>query len=169
MKVVAGIDPGLEGGICVLNSKNEVLELEIMPTINKEIDAHALADMILKFKTDHCIDYFILEKSMILPFQSAQSGLTIGRGYGLLLGLMAAYRLSYREVAPQTWTKMLRPVKKPLKAKKSHVTKMIKERNTQEAQKMYPLVNFLGSEKSKVPHLGKVDALLLAHYGLGIT
>jgi hypothetical protein len=169
LKIVAAIDPGLSGGLCVLNSEREILELEVMPIINKEIDTHKLSDMIFEFKNTYSIDFFILEKAMVMPYQSAQSGLTTGKGYGILLGLMASLRLSYREVAPQTWTKMLKPVKKPLNAKKGHVTKAIKERNIQEAVKMYPNVCLLGSERSKVPHLGKVDALLLAHYGLSQT
>lgn len=98
MKTVVGIDPGLTGALCVLNSDREILELEIMPTINNEIDTHALSEMILNFKTEYCINFFILERAMVMPFQSSQSGLTIGRGYGVLLGLLAAYRLSYREV-----------------------------------------------------------------------
>lgn len=64
---------------------------------------------------------------------------------------------------------MLKPAKKPLNAKKSHVTKAIKERNLQEVQKMYPNVDLRGSEASRVPHSGKVDALLIAHYGLGLV
>jgi hypothetical protein len=168
MSIVCGIDPGLQGAICVLSKEREILELQVMPLLGSELDIPTLMSMLLEFKLKYDISLCVLEKSQCRPGQSAQSGLKIGRNYGILEGLIASLRIPYREVAPQTWTKSLMAYKKPLNAPKSKLYKLGKERNVREAQKRYPNVDLKGTERSKVAHLGKVDALLIADYGLSL-
>lgn len=168
MKTVCGIDPGLEGGICLLNQDLQVLEFEVMPTIGKEINIRRLCDMLQSFYVDHGITLCVLERAGTRPGQSSQSGLKTGRNYGILEGIVSAQNIPYREIAPQTWMKSLASYHKPPGANKAQLYKASKQRNVREAQKMFPKVDLLATERSKVPHLGKVDALLLAKFGLSL-
>ena len=165
--MVAGIDPGLEGSICVLNKDKEVIFHEVMPKIGEELDLKELSSIFMKLKTEIGVNLVILEKSQTRPNQSSQSGLKTGRNYGILEGMLAMLSIPYRETRPQEWAKLLTPIKKgKKKLSASQAYKLRKERNLREAQKLFPLVDFRASEKCRVAHSGKVDSILIANFGL---
>jgi hypothetical protein len=166
VSAVLAVDPGQSGGVCILTKDREVKLLQPMPIVGTEIDSHGLSDLFREMAFYHNARIAIIEKSQCRPGQSAQSGLKTGRNYGILEGILATLKLPYKEIRPQEWTKVLTAAKKPEGATNAQLYKLSKERNVREAIKLYPHVNLLATGRSKVPHLGMVDALLIADYGL---
>lgn len=86
-----------------------------------------------------------IEKVHSMPKQGVASSFTFGRGFGVLIGALAALRIRYEFVTPQTWQKAMGCMSKGDK----NVTKAA-------AQRLFPQV--------KVTH-AIADALLIAEYG----
>jgi crossover junction endodeoxyribonuclease RuvC len=89
-----------------------------------------------------------------MPKQGVASSFTFGMGYGIWLGVVAAFQIAYTQVTPQRWTKLL-------------LADMVKgdSRAVLRAAQLYPA--FAGQLRTKrgALELGRADALLLAHYG----
>lgn len=149
MKTVAAIDPGLKGAIAFMSEDN--IDTHVMPTIDNQLDIHAVCELLLEAKIDLCV----LEKVGAMPKQGVTSMFNFGKTCGLLEGALAAYRIPYVLVAPQTWQKvMLKDVKGEDPKKRALLA----------CKRMYPNLNLLATERSKVPHDGIVDAVLMAKY-----
>ncbi|MCK5128101.1 MAG: Holliday junction endonuclease [candidate division Zixibacteria bacterium] len=156
MKAIAGIDPGLDGGICVLVDKT-ISILMPMPTNTitvgrkkkRELDLPAICQAI-----DH-VSAAIVEKVHSMPSQGVASTFKFGTGYGMLLGILAAQGTPYTLVSPQTWKKvMLRDMPK---GKGSSILR---------AKQLCPDIKLLATERSRKPHDGMAEAYLLARYGI---
>ncbi len=154
---ICGIDVGMNGGFCFLNCSAGETQISFheMPTIEKELDLHRLANL---FETMRDTRVF-LEKVNAMPKNGAVSMFKFGRTYGALQAMCHAFRLSYTEVTPQKWQKEMH----------SGISKVNvddpKKRSLIIAQRIFPKVNLLQTERSRVPHDGYVDALLIAEYG----
>jgi len=160
MKISIGIDPGISGGVAVVNEKLEVLGLEDVPTVKAVgkgktlYNAGAMADILRAFalKGDAVA---VLEAAAARPGQGVSSMFSIGRGFGLWEGLLSGLGIPFREVHPATWTRAV------LKG----VPGEGKERNISAALKMFPGAEIIPPGCRK-PKDGRADALLLAYYGL---
>lgn len=158
MGIIIGIDPGMTGGICIRDG-NEV-ELMVMPTkgtvrFTKLIDSEAIADMLTEIRSN--INMVYLEEIFAMSAQGSASMLSFGRGWGQILGVIHTLKLPHYIVRPQEWQKYVLP------KGKAGTTKI---RALETAQKLFPSVELRASERAKVPHDGKVDALMISEFGV---
>lgn len=155
-KTVLGIDPGLLGGIGWMNSED--CGATPMPVTAKEINVAALRSFLLRVAPDA----IVIEKASTRPKQSAQSGLTTGINYGIVLGIIKTLQIPVYEVSSQTWKKKM-GLSKEKSASES--TKDRKDRSRALASSHFPQVDLRATDRCKTIHDGMAEALLLAEYG----
>ena len=161
--MILGIDPGLTGGICAVDRDRRVLILEPMPETAKVVDSQDLARLLRR--ADELPmqppDVF-LEQVSARPGQGSVSTFKFGRVYGAVEGVVGALGFPLHLVRPQAWQKV------------SHAgtpgNADPKERSVLAASRLYPSVDLVRGttttrERASQPHLGLVDALLIAHFG----
>ncbi len=157
MAKVLGIDPGLDGGLVLLEGSC-ISELVVTPTMpgssgsKREYDLPALRELFLRLKPDHVF----LEKAQAMPGQGVTSMFTIGHGYGLLRGLIVGIGVPHTLVHPRTWQKVLfQDVAKDDTKKTAALV----------CGRLWPAANFKASSRCKKMHEGLCDAVLIAEYG----
>ena len=156
MALTIGIDPGIKGGIFVLQQSGAVWDSVAMPTIGKDIDGRAVLEFLSGLLLDGN-DAIYLEKAHAMPRQGVVSMFNYGVGYGTLLGILQTLPTPYFCVTARTWQKVawaginqeLFPKVNSLKA----------------AKRIFPQHNFV-QPRCKKPHEGLIDAALIAYYGL---
>ena len=105
MTRIAGIDPGLNGAVAFLDG--DIVETHPMPVLllkrgkgmKGEIDAHALAALLWGGHAEHVI----VEAVGAMPGQGVTSSFAFGKGFGVVLGILAAIGSPYTLVPPRTW------------------------------------------------------------------
>ena len=160
MSIIIGIDPGMTGGICIREMNTNEIELMVMPTkgtvrFTKLIDTEAIAEMFTEIRSE--IKMIYLEEIFAMSTQGSASMLSFGRGWGQILGVIHTLKLPYYIVRPQEWQKYVLP------KGKAGTTKL---RALQAAEKMFPHVELRSSERAKLAHEGKVDALMISEFGV---
>ena len=165
MKVIIGIDPGLEGAVSSIADSGVVIwptpSFELSPGKNtrRAYDMPSMVDILASalqgFKPDEAM--CIYERAGAMPDQSAQAGFMQGVGWGLWQGMLTAMQIPYEIVAPQRWKKVM--LDGLPKGKGSSVCR---------AQALYPAVSLLRTPRSRLPSHDMADALLLAAYGLRV-
>jgi hypothetical protein len=108
--VVVGIDPGLSGGITVLDSDKDI-EIFKMPlkkiVVNKKnkntYNMIDILDIFKEYKNKKVL--FYIEKQSVRQGEGAVSAMTIGKNYGQLLGLAYALNFHITEISPVKWKK----------------------------------------------------------------
>jgi crossover junction endodeoxyribonuclease RuvC len=154
---VCGIDPGLDGGICILRD-DAPPELHIMPTLEtgqgskRTLDAGRIMQILL----DANPRVVIVERQQAYPKQGGVSNFTTGLNFGTLLGLLCGLEMAHQVVTPREWGKALGV---------SGKTKNDGCGAVLVAQRMFPGVNLLATARCRVAHDGLADALLIAEYG----
>jgi len=109
-KVIISIDPGLKGGISVLDGDKvpTVYKMPVKPVIvnKKKKNTYDMVEIVKIFSShkDKKVLFFI-EKQMGLGRESAVSTMTIGKNYGLLLGVAYALDFEIEEISSQKWKK----------------------------------------------------------------
>ena len=152
MQRYLGIDPGANGCFCFL-SEGEIV-FEPMPLIGKELNFEKL-NQIFGVAVD---TFAVLEK--VMPFKGGlQGAFNYGRNVGALEAMLAAYRIPFKHVAPITWQKVM------FEGLSKNRVPNPKDRALLAARRIFPHANLLATERSKKPHDGMVDSLLLAEYG----
>jgi len=149
--IYIGIDPGKNGSIAQLDEYGEYMKVEKVPTIKlkkTEYDIPEMKNRLLEINEER--SFCVIEKAQGMPKQGITSTFSIGKGYGLWLGLLCAVGIPYVEIHPIVWSKAL------LKGAGGEG----KERNYQKARQLFPQWQ---------PKLKKereyADSLLLAEYG----
>ena len=144
--MILGIDPGLDGGIAIING-SEIELLETIPTekktgfIKRQVDAQKLSNILRVYPISVCY----LERVASRPGQGVGSVFSFGDTYGAIRGVLGALNIPTYTVAPQTWKKQLKI------SSKEDSLKAIKE--------LYPLL------KMRKKDHNIAEALLLALYG----
>lgn len=150
MKRVIGIDPGLAGGIAVLDIDGNVVDIRKMPPTPQDI-----LDCLRKYCgttifSNEVVCY--LEKvGHGMPGQSSKSTATFARHNGHLEMALLALGIQTNEVTPNKWEKHYQLGKSTGRSKTEWKNKL-----KAKAQQLFP--------KEKVT-LAVCDALLLAEYG----
>jgi crossover junction endodeoxyribonuclease RuvC len=150
MKVI-GIDPGVLGGLVVLEWGTPIA-CEPMPIIQNLIDGAAVA----AFIAFHDPDLVGLERAQAMPDQGVVSMFNYGVGYGTILGILQGMKIKHRTIRPQEWQKwafsQLRVKREDPKGAALAVAKAL-----------YPTAALI-PPRCRIPHKGIVDALLIAGY-----
>jgi hypothetical protein len=148
-----GIDPGAKGGLALLSEADGLL-IEPIPTNDDGIDLKELARLIRDFSKDTRVAY--LEELNAFPGMNIAGVKTLWRGIGVLHGMLIANGVETFIVRPQEWMKVMH---KGLEGKDTKVKSHLA------AKRIFPNVDFLATERSKVPHEGMVEAALIAEFG----
>ena len=149
---ICGIDPGLNGGLAFINSG--VLKLYPMPVIGgKDFDIQEIKRILETERPG----FTVLENQIAMPGQGLTSTLQTGKGFGILLGLLAGMNFPYQVIGAKQWqTKLFTGVKGSLDTKdKSEVI----------AKRLFPTADFRKSDRARVAHDGLTDAACIAEYG----
>ena len=157
MDRIVGIDPGLDGGLCLLERARNWEPLMItMPTLGsgkRELNLGAIIEWLKRGRPE----FVVIEAQQSMPKQGVASTFTIGKNYGLLLGACNALGFPLQVVRPQQWQKvMLQGAPQRIGTKSAAAIV---------AQRLWPTLNFKATPKCKNAHDGIVDAALIAEYG----
>ncbi len=147
IQVVIGIDPGRAGALCIFPIGAHDPILHVMPP-----SIHETADILERYPTAHVF----MERAQAMPKNGAVSMFNYGTGYGEILGAIAAFKMEHTLVRPATWAKEMHANAKGGVAK---------ARSLEVVRRLFPWVDLKATERSKTPHLGLVDALLISEYG----
>ncbi len=142
MRYYLGIDPGANGALVALG-EGGIMEgfISIVP-FSKNTE-HDIVHLLQCLHPDIDMCCFI-EKVHAMPKQGVSSTFKFGRNYGVMIGILTALGIPYREVTPQAWQRAM-----------SCLSKGDKNCTKAAAQKLFPSV--------KVTH-ANADALLIAEY-----
>lgn len=169
--MIVGIDPGLSGGIAVLDGaapeppQAVVYPMPIFKTTTKKGYRNVYDESLLAafgrswalFLMAQGLHVFV-EKQQALPSTMGGASANFQRGLaqGLWIGMLASYRIPYTLVPPQSWQKVM------LLGIPGEDTK---QRSVVAAGRLFPNVSLLPTPRCTKPHDGYADALLIAEYG----
>lgn len=162
--MILGIDPGKQGGFALIS--DDEVSVFAMP-LDKEGDysRRTLADWFHQYY--HKINHCYIEMAAMRRGNSAKSGFVVGRGFGMLEGILNSFHVPYTIVYSQTWSK--RYPHGVTEVDKDKRYKMIKQARAIIAKILYPEMDLRKSSRSTNLHDGIVDALLIADYGWHIN
>lgn len=153
MKIL-GIDPGLSGAICLLNTETQETVFLNGYKVKKSNGKNEFdLPIIIDFFKNNQIDKCIIEKAQAMPGQGVSSMFTIGLNYGKLYAILSCFNIPFIEISPRKWINHYK------------FQSYTKEDGYLYCTKMYPSVcsQFKGPKGGLLD--GKVDAFLIAKYG----
>lgn len=152
--IIIGIDPGLSGGIAVLDN-NKVLELFDMPVMadgkknKKQLNSALLAKLIKEKISNSSKSAVIVEQVNAMPGQGVTSMFNFGQTFGAIKGICATLELPIFFVRPSKWKKHFELINSS------------KDASRTKAIEMYP---HLAEKLSKKKDVNKSDAILIARF-----
>ena len=144
--MILGIDPGLDGGLAILDGSSIEL-LETIPTMKKtgfikrQVDAQKLSNILRVYPDLVCY----LEGVASRPGQGVASVFSFGDTYGCIRGVLGALNIPIYTVTPSKWKKAIEVSSK--------------EDSLKASKDLFPSVNFRKKDHNIA------EALLIAHYG----
>lgn len=148
-RFLIGIDPGLSGGIAVLDGSGELCNAIAF----EKLSNHEIAEWLERYAASGFPVKAALEKVGAMPGQGVCAMFTFGTSYGFLQGLLAAHKVSYIDVTPQKWQKRLGIPPKQKEATKTEFKRLLQAK----AHQRWP---------HKISEITKAvaDAALIAEY-----
>lgn len=107
---VIGIDPGLDGAVAIINGTGNLVVID-MPTVTverngkskRQVSATELAQILASHNSNNC--HVFVERVSAKSGQGVTSVFSFGRSFGMIEGILAAFRLPVTFVPPATWVK----------------------------------------------------------------
>ena len=151
---IIGIDPGLSGGIAILDDLKifDIYDMPIMSEGKKnknQLNSAQLVNIIRKNIIPNGDTFLIVEQVSAMPGQGVTSMFNFGQTFGSIKGICAALNLPIFFVRPAKWKKHFDLINS---SKDASRTKVIE---------MYPSISPRLSKKKDV---NKADAILIARY-----
>ena len=151
---IIGIDPGLSGGIAVLdnNKVKELFDMPVMPDGKKnkrQLNSALLAKLIKDHIEDIEDTVTIVEQVNAMPGQGVTSMFNFGQTFGAIKGICAALELPIYLIRPAKWKKHFELINSS------------KDASRTKAIEMYPS---LAQKLTKKKDVNKSDAILIARY-----
>lgn len=151
-----GIDPGLSGAIAVIDANAGTLQFFDTPTVQvksgrtvkNQMDPYAIITILRSFAEAHADVLVTLEKVGPMPGQGVTSMFNFGMGVGIWIGILAALKIPFQQVHPNTWKKLM-------------MADMGKEKDASRIKAMQLFPQSAIELTRKKDH-GRADALLLA-------
>ena len=153
MKII-GIDPGLSGGIAVLEN-NKVIDMFDMPVMSegkknkRQLNSAHLVKLIRDNIKDSQDITMVVEQVNAMPGQGVTSMFNFGQTFGAIKGICAALGLPIFFVRPAKWKKHFELINSS------------KDASRTKAIEMYPKIS---DKLSKKKDVNKSDAILIARY-----
>ena len=141
--IYIGIDPGKSGALAVLREDGKVTIFKFEELAYDLI----LRDIANSKQRSACV----LERVSAMPKQGVTSMFNFGVNFGFIQGLLTAHNIPFELVTPRKW-------------KSEFGITADKNSSITVAQRLFPAVSLLRTEKCKKPDDGIAEALLLAEY-----
>ena len=150
--IIIAIDPGANGGIAFSPYDGETRVYKMPDTETDIVDL--LNDLIEPYREDGFTITVYIEKvgGFTGQGQPGSRMFTFGRGVGVLIGALIAYRCKIIEVPPTKW-------QKPYGTSKGMTKTQWKNKLKDHAQKLYPQLKVT---------LSTADALLILNYAVNL-
>lgn len=145
--LILGVDPGLSGGLGWLQP-GENPGAKAMPVMGKGLDVHAIVRLLRELSPA----LIVMEKAEMRPGHGSNQVATTFENYGILRGIFEGRFLPLEIVRPSAWKKFMK-----VTADKGSSIEL--------CQRLFPTTDLMATERSRVPHDGMAEALLLAEYG----
>ena len=151
---IIGIDPGLSGGIAILDDLKiyDIFDMPIMSEGKKnknQLNSAQLVNILNKHVIKKENTFVIVEQVSAMPGQGVTSMFNFGQTFGSIKGICAALGLPIFYVRPAKWKKHFELINS---SKDASRTKVIE---------MYPSIS---SRLTKKKDVNKADAILIARY-----
>jgi hypothetical protein len=156
---VLGIDPGKEGGFALI-SPEAIVKTFPMPETEEGI-RDLFYERIKPVGVMHCQ----IEKVHAMPKNGAVSMFKFGRNAGVLIGMLLAHRISFRETDPKVWQNGLgipRRIRIPKKSRQVQINFARPESDRDWKKRLMALAKKLYPEADVT--LETADALLIAEF-----
>ena len=109
MTRILGVDPGVRGGLAIIEINNSIapqlidaIDIPVAGTGAKErVDVLATRTWIAAHKPDHAM----IERAQAMPKQGASSGFKYGRATGALEAVLACCEIPMTIIEPTAWKK----------------------------------------------------------------
>lgn len=152
MKV--GIDPGIRGGIALLDNKGKFVQVWNMPIEAKRkgghrVDAHALLDIAREITEQGAVEVVVIESTSAMPGQGVSTMFQMGDSLGTVRVFAAVVSPRIELVHPARWKKAV-----GVGSNKGH--------SLARARQLWPEARSCISLKKDE---GLAEALLIAYYG----
>ena len=153
MKII-GIDPGLSGGIAVLENL-KVLNIYDMPVMSegkknkRQLNSAQLVTLIKENIKTNEETVVVVEQVNAMPGQGVTSMFNFGQSYGILKGICSAMQLPMYFVRPAKWKKYFNLINSE------------KDASRTKAIEIFP---YFSGNLSKKKDSNKADAILIASY-----
>jgi hypothetical protein len=156
MRILA-FDPGISGGYAILDGFIVVARgrMPIDKNLKNKKSTINLVE-VGQLMVNHRPDVVVLERQAPRPGEGVSSAWTSGYNFGLLFATASAIVNNIALVAPRTWATKLHDSESPFEDPKA--------RSLEVAKKLFPLEDFLATERSSKPHEGIIDALLIGYW-----
>ena len=141
-----GIDPGKNGGIAWIDAEDGVIHA--LPFDERKL-RELCADLYHTESNQRTV--CCLEKVGARPGQGVVSMFNFGHNVGYIKGVLEAFQIPYQEIPPQKW-------------KREFGLNSDKAKSTEVCGQLFPYISLQATEKSKKPHDGMAEALLMAEY-----
>ena len=151
---IIGIDPGLSGGIAILDDL-KILDIYDMPIMSEgkknknQLNSAQLVNIIKKNIITNGDTFLIVEQVSAMPGQGVTSMFNFGQSFGILKGICSAMHLSMHFVRPARWKKYF------------NLIKCEKDASRTKAIEIFP---YFSTNLSKKKDANKADAILIASY-----
>lgn len=154
---VAGVDPGYQGGVALIDEGLSLRGLLDMPLRSigerREVDGVDLARILGEWTPD----FVVLEKAWGRKGEGGRNAFSFGRATGIAVGILYSLGLPFIEVAPATWMSAL------LKDRREEG----KARSIAWAREHFPDAELVTKRGRMLD--GRSDALALAYFGVMLS
>ncbi|MFM2078882.1 MAG: hypothetical protein RJA49_2772 [Actinomycetota bacterium] len=103
----AGIDPGVDGALAVVDARGRIVDITSMPTLNdgprgrRRVHAAGIAAVLRRWPTSDL--RIAVEVVGVRPGEGAGGAFAFGRGVGAIEGVIAALAIPSQGVLPVVW------------------------------------------------------------------
>jgi crossover junction endodeoxyribonuclease RuvC len=157
MKIL-GIDPGIHGGLALVNIVDDVppqiIDIIDIPVTGfgakERVDVLSVRTWIETYRPDHAV----IERGQAMPKQGASSGFKYGRAVGAIEAVIACCEVPLTIIEPSMWKKFHNLHKAP-----GQTATEVKEGSRQRALMLWPAAHALFARK--MDH-GRAEAALIA-------
>ena len=152
--IIFGIDPGVSGGISVLENK-KVIDIYEMPTMidgkknKRQVNGSQVTNIIKERLNSNKEIVVVVEHVNAMPGQGVTSMFNFGQSFGVIKGICSALGLPIYFVRPTKWKKHF------------NLINTNKEASRTKAIEIYPDIS---SKLSRKKDSNKADAILIARY-----
>jgi hypothetical protein len=172
---VLGIDPGLSGGLCVLNEKGivEAIKMPICTRPNRKgnyIDLKLIYKFVSKYNQERFdwLQGIFIERQFILRSQGMSSGSKTMYQSGLLYGLCYAECDDLQEINAKDWQGAIFKLVDVNNINKYNYNSDTKLKSIAYVEQNYDSSYLFTSKRQTKPSDGLADAICIAAYGLQV-